>query len=104
MNDYLKIKQLLGLCLRAGQLVSGESLVLEAIRKQKAKLVLVTEDASAATKKKFFDKTTYYQVPIITAMTSEDYFEAIGKPRKIVAITNPGFAKKLQQLFEEKGD
>ena len=41
-----KIYSLLGLCMRAGKLKSGEFATLEAIRAHKAELVIVSEDAS----------------------------------------------------------
>ena len=103
MKDYLKIKQFLGLAKRSGNLITGESLVLDAVRKNKAKIVFIAKDASANTQKKFTDKTKYYNIPSTTILTSEDIAEALGVPRKIVAITDVGFAKKFQILLKEKG-
>lgn len=103
MNDYLKIKQLLGLCLKAGKLITGENLVLDAIRKGKAKYVFVANDTGKATKKKILDKSKYYNVPVSLVLSSNDLVEALGKPRKIIAISEQGFAKKIQELLNEKG-
>ncbi len=44
---------LLGLANRARKVVSGEDLVIKEIRNARAKLVLLTEDASANTAKKY---------------------------------------------------
>lgn len=38
-----RLLQLLGICMRARQLVSGEEQVLKAIQQQKAKLVLLAQ-------------------------------------------------------------
>lgn len=54
---------LLGLANRARKVVSGEDLVIKEIRNARAKLVLLTEDASANTAKKVSDKCNYYKVP-----------------------------------------
>ena len=42
----------LGLCMRSGNLISGDFSVSEAIRKHNAHFVIVAEDASDNTKKK----------------------------------------------------
>lgn len=54
---------LLGLANRARKVVSGEDLVIKEIRNARAKLVLLTEDASSNTAKKVTDKCNYYKVP-----------------------------------------
>ena len=50
---------LLGLANRARKVVSGEDLVIKEIRNARAKLVLLTEDASSNTAKKVTDKCNY---------------------------------------------
>ena len=63
--DSKKVYSMLGLCMRAGKLKSGELSVLEAVRGKKAHVVVVSEDASDNTKKLFADKCSYYKVPIV---------------------------------------
>ena len=55
---------LLGLANRARKIISGEEFVVKEIRSGKAKLVLLSADASANTTKKITDKCTFYQVPL----------------------------------------
>ena len=50
-----KILQFLGLCQRAGRLTSGETGALSAIKDGSSQLVIVAENASDNTKKKFKD-------------------------------------------------
>ncbi|EUJ60930.1 ribosomal protein L7Ae family [Listeria fleischmannii FSL S10-1203] len=50
MND--KALALLGLANRAKKLTTGEELVLKAVRREKAKLVIIAEDISERTAKK----------------------------------------------------
>ncbi|WP_179193713.1 ribosomal L7Ae/L30e/S12e/Gadd45 family protein, partial [Bacillus sp. S1-R5C1-FB] len=54
MSDW---KSFLGLAHRARKIISGEELVLKAVRSGKAKLVLLSEDASVNTTKRITDKT-----------------------------------------------
>lgn len=90
---------LLGLAKRAGRLVTGEGFVLDAIRDQSAKLVLVASDASANTRKKFSDKRDFYAVPISFALSAEELTDAIGSQRSLIAVQDNGFAKKLLKLL-----
>jgi len=93
-----KIYSLLGLCMRAGKLKSGEFATLEAIRARKAELVIVSEDASDNTKKQFSDKCSYYEVPMIFFGDKESLGHAIGKDvRTSLAITDKGFAQSLRK-------
>ena len=48
-----KFYSLLGLCKRAGKLAAGEVAAEQAVRKKTAYLLILAEDASANTKKKF---------------------------------------------------
>ena len=54
--DSNKVYSMLGLCMRAGKLKSGELSVLEAVRGGKAQAVIISEDASENTKKQFKDR------------------------------------------------
>ncbi len=88
---------LLGLASRSKNVVCGE-LVLNAIRSGSAKLVIIAENASDNTRKKFVDKCTYYKIPYVFMESSEEMSHAIGKQnRMVLAITNKGFAEKIQE-------
>ena len=96
--DSNKIYSLLGLCMRAGKLKSGEFATLEAVRKHTAEMVIVSEDASDNTKKQFNDKCSYYKVPIVIFGNKEALGHAIGKDvRTSLAITDKGFAQSLRK-------
>ena len=84
--------------MRAGTLKSGEFGTLEAIRKGKAQLVIISSDASDNTKKQFNDKCSYYDVPIFFFGNKEELGHAIGKDvRTSLAITDKGFAQSLRK-------
>ena len=92
---------LLGLVNRAGQLTSGEELVLKEIRKGTAKLVILSADASFNTSKKITDKCLFYQIPLKNVADRYMLGQAIGKDaRVVVAVLDNGFAKKLVELLD----
>jgi ribosomal protein L7Ae-like RNA K-turn-binding protein len=95
-----KIFQWLGLAFRAGKIVHGEEGVLKSIRSKQARVVLIADDASESTLKKFTDKCSFYDVPLKVALSRDRLGQAIGKPeRVIVAVTDPGFAKRILDLM-----
>lgn len=98
MDKKQKALNLLGLAQRAGKLLSGESLVLEAIRKQEATLVVFASNASDNTKKQFLNKCEYYDVPVLFPFLKADISKAIGKERTVCAFTDDGFAQSFQKL------
>ncbi len=99
-SNQQQVLSLLGLAQRARQLVSGEQTVIKAIRNGEAQLVFLASDSGAATVKKVTDKCRYYQVTISTAFDASQLSQAIGTSRKLIAVTQPGFAKKMTSLLK----
>lgn len=95
-----KIMQLLGLAQRAGRLISGEEFVVEAIQKGQARLVFLAEDAAVNLSKKVTDKSQTYQVEVVTAFSTLELSAAVGKARKVLAVTDAGFTKKMRSIME----
>ena len=92
---------LLGLANRARKIISGEELSVKEIRSGKAKLILLSKDASTNTVKKITDKCRSYDVPFRMIENREVLGHAIGKDaRVVVAILDGGFAKKLLTLLD----
>ncbi|MFO1445948.1 YlxQ family RNA-binding protein [Bacillus sp. Bva_UNVM-123] len=92
---------LLGLANRARKITSGEELTIKEIRNGKAKLILLSADASENTAKKITDKCTSYQVPYKIVENRQILGAAIGKEaRVVVAVLDNGFAKKLQSMLD----
>jgi ribosomal protein L7Ae-like RNA K-turn-binding protein len=101
MNE-IKVKSLLGLANRARKCISGEELVVKEVRRGKAKLVIVSSDASDNTKKKLTDKCNTYSVPLYFVLDRESLGQSIGKAQRVViAVLDDGFAKKLISLLDE---
>ena len=79
MND--RILSLLGICKRAGKLITGADTTIDSIRKSKAKLVIFANDFSKSSKKSGF---------------------ALGKICGVMTTEDKGFADKLEQLIENE--
>ncbi len=100
MAKQPKWASLLGLAYRARKIISGEELVVKEIRGGKAKLVLLSSDASPNTEKKITDKCSYYNVPVHRVESREQLGSSIGKDSRVVlAVLDEGFAKKLMELL-----
>ncbi|KAA9006626.1 YlxQ family RNA-binding protein [Paenibacillus spiritus] len=95
----------LGLAMRAGKVQTGDEIVLKAIRSKEAKLVILAEDASENTHKKFRDKCGTYDIPLVIGASRDTLGEAIGKEsRVVIAVTDQGFANMIsRQLGDNVG-
>lgn len=97
-NDQ-QVLSLLGLARRARQLVSGEAIVLKNIQTNQAKFVFLAKDAGKATSKKFTDKCHTYHVPCSQEFTKSQLSQATGQSRTVIAVVQPGFARKFEELL-----
>lgn len=93
---------MVGLATRAGKTVAGEFSVEKAVKEQKAKLVIVSEEASDNTKKLFTDKCTYYKIPIYIYGAREELGNATGnKDRVSIAVLDSGFSKSIIRMLTD---
>lgn len=96
-----KTLQRLGLAMRAGKVVTGDEIVLKAIRSSEAKMVILAGDASDNTKKKFRDKCGTYKIPLVIGFDRESLGTSVGKPERVVlAVTDQGFAELISKQIE----
>lgn len=73
---------------------------MKAVRSGQALLLLVAEDASKATIKKYRDKCSYYQVPIAVCSNRADLGASIGKAERVaVAVIDNGFARMIRNCL-----
>ncbi len=90
------VLSLLGLASRAGKISTGDVL-FKHIRQNKVNLVIVAEDASENTKKKYLDKCSYYKIECHIIGTIQDLSSAIGKDNRVaVGIGEKGFANQIK--------
>ena len=84
----------IGLCQRAGKAQSGAFAVEQAIKNGKAKLVLLEETASQATKEHYARMCESRGIPLRFV---ETVGRAIGKDARIVmAVTDPAFVQMIE--------
>lgn len=98
-----KVLSYLGLATRAGRTVSGEFCVEKSVKQHRAKLVIVSEEASENSKKNFRNICTYYKVPLYFFGSSEELSRACGKEFRIsMAVEDEGLAKAAIRQLEQK--
>lgn len=101
MNQKRKAFGTLGLAMKSGNVASGEFLTEQAIRSGKARLVIVAEDASDNTKKKFRNSCRYYRVPMAVFGEKEVLGNAVGKEfRASLAVLDPGLASSISKNLD----
>ncbi|MCT0060183.1 YlxQ-related RNA-binding protein [Lactococcus lactis subsp. lactis] len=99
MDKKQQISNLLGIAKRAGKINSGEELVIKSIQSSKATLVFLANDAAANLSKRITDKSNYYEIAVSTLFTEIELSHAIGQNRKVIALVDDGFAKKMESLM-----
>ncbi len=104
-----KICGMLGLCRKAGKLIAGTDLVVEAIRSKKSmvKLVLLSADASDNTVKKIRNCCVHHEKKLcVLKQDGELLAKTIGKTGVIsaCAIVDEGLAKALMALLSTNNE
>lgn len=95
MNRMLNM---LGLCMRAGKIISGEKACVQAVRTGGVFAVVLDRAAAKNAVKAVTDACAFYEVPLLYAPEDELGY-AIGKPgRMVAAITDPSMADRILQL------
>ena len=97
-----KLLNFLGLCKRAGRLISGAETVTRAITEQKALLVLYARDVSDNSLKKVLTAAEEQNVPARRLPRSKEGLSfALGRHCAIVCTSDRGFAEKLLKLLSD---
>lgn len=101
--DNDEVLRFLGLAKRAGHLVSGEFMTENAVKSGKASLVIIAEDVSENTRKKFTNSCQYYDVPLREYSDKERLGHSLGNEyRASLAVTDQGMAKKVLEKMQRK--
>ena len=96
-----KALSLISLATKAGKTASGEFCTEKEVKTGMAALVIVADDASDNTKKKFQNMCEFYEVPIYFYGDKDTLGHAMGKEfRASLAVTDPGFAKGIAKHIE----
>ena len=99
-----KALSLVSLATKAGKTASGEFCTEKEVKTGMAELVIVAEDASANTKKKFKNMCDFYEGPIYFYGDKDTLGHAMGKEfRATLAVTDAEFAKGIKKHLETEG-
>lgn len=91
-----KVLSLIGLATKAGKTASGEFSTEKAVKSGKGYLVIVAEDASANTQKKFRNMCEFYEVPMYVLGDRESLGRAAGKEfRASLAVLDASFSEAM---------
>ena len=91
-----KVLSLVGLATKAGKTVSGEFSTEKSLKSGKSFLVIVADDASENTKKKFRNMCEFYDVPVYFLSDKETVGKSMGKEiRASLSIQDENFAKAI---------
>lgn len=91
-----KVLSLVGLATKAGKTVSGEFSTEKSVKSGKSFVVIVADDASENTKKKFRNMCEFYDVPLYFLSDKITMGKAMGKEfRASLSIQDENFAKAI---------
>lgn len=97
-----QFKGMLSLTKKAGKLQTGEARATDAIRNNKTFLVILSEDASANTEKRFSDMATFRDIPFLKMGDRYELGESIGsKFAVVIAVTDQGLANNLIEIVKK---
>lgn len=100
-----EIHNLFGLMMRARKIDVGSAKIIEGIKKKKYPLVVLAEDASDLTVEQFEKQAVKTKTEIIRCGRKDSLADAIGKATTVaIGIVDRGFAKKIQQLLQDKNN
>ena len=100
-NASNKVLSLIGLASKAGKTVSGEFSTEKSVKTGKGFLVIVAEDASENTRKKFQNMCDFYEVPVYFFSNKEELGRFCGKQfRASIAVQDENFAKAMIKELE----
>ncbi len=99
MNN--KALSMLGIATKAGKTVTGEFATEKAVKEGSAYLVVVADDASDNTKKKFRNMCEYYQVTLKVFADKNALGNACGKEfRASLAVIDEGLANAVMKQID----
>jgi len=94
-----QIFNLLGLAQRANKILSGENTIIAQKDLNNFYLMIIAQDASERTKRKFANKAQHNNLEFIFFGTKEELGLSLGKsPRTVLAISDKNFSQRIREL------
>ncbi len=95
-----KVYGLLGICSKAGKLISGTDIILENLVKKKVSLVIIAEDASEKTIKNMKYYCEKENVELLIYGNIDENSKSIGKHnRAVIGILDKKLADAIQKVI-----
>lgn len=95
------VAQMLGLCRRAGKVISGDTAVRNSITKNEAKLLVIACDAADRSKVDFMQLAKQKNIPVFFYASKNELGILLGKaPRTVAAITDEQLARGIAGAME----
>lgn len=99
-----KVKTMCLFAIRSRKYALGES-AIELAKHRSIHVALLASDASETSKKKYFDKMKYYQIPIFEVSTKKELGDLLNKDEiSLFAIKDINMAKQVIKLLKEGDD
>lgn len=96
-----KALSMIGIATKAGKIVTGEFSTEKSVKEGKAKLVIVADDSSDNTKKKFQNMCDYYHTTICFFSDKNSLGNACGKEfRASLAVIDEGLANAVKKQID----
>ncbi len=100
MSDRAKLISMLGMAYKARKTISGDESLRKSIRDQKVKLVIIAEDASDNTKKRFINSAKYYKINYYIVLTKAELSKSSGtNNRAVIGIIDLNFSTTIEKLI-----
>lgn len=97
-----KIYSFLGLARKAGKLMGGDALCEDAMKRRKARLIILTKDAGDTTRRRFYEACVNNGIPLIEFGLKEELGRMLGRDAYAVAVvTDENFAKQIRLKISE---
>ncbi len=97
-----KVYSYLGLARRAGHIVSGEHAVVGGVKRGQVFLILIAQDASSNTNRKFSSLAQNHNISCLVYGEKDLYGQAIGQsPRAVLGVLDRNFASVIRNSIKE---
>lgn len=97
-----KLHSMLGLGKKAGYIVLGETGCVQSIKKEKSKLIILSQDASENTKDKIISLCEKHKIPYEIISEKQELGYAVGKNlSSILSVTDTKFAEVIANIIKD---
>jgi len=97
-----KVYSFIGLTKKAGAIAAGEVPAELAVKRGKAYMVIIADDASQNTKKKIDSAVYGRNIPLVRFGSKEQLGHILGKPYiSVIAVTGRSFAERIKEMIDQ---